>query len=62
MLAHFLGLLSESVAVLPKKPQVFIQASGMSYYGFNDSANLHDETSPMGPGFLAHICKEWEGK
>lgn len=40
------------------KPRTYIQASGISAY--NASADVQDESSPLGESFLAHVCKSWE--
>ncbi len=40
------------------KPDVFIQASAIGYYGPSD--NELDETSSMGKGFLAETTAKWE--
>ena len=42
-----------------KKPQVFINASAVGYYGNRDSEIL-TEHSPAGKGFLAEVCEQWE--
>lgn len=41
------------------KPEVFIQASGVGYYGTSTSA-VFDESSSNGIDFLASVSKEWE--
>ncbi|MFP4166369.1 MAG: TIGR01777 family oxidoreductase [Opitutales bacterium] len=35
-------------------------ASGINYYGYQCSGEV-DETSEPGDGFLARVCREWEG-
>ena len=45
--------------IAERKPQCFISASAVGYYGPNDSAHL-SETSPRGNDFLAGICADWE--
>lgn len=42
-----------------QKPQVWIQASAIGYYG-TDSRQIHDEASPSGDGFAADLCCQWE--
>lgn len=45
------------------RPRCYIQASGISFYGSCDNpseALVHDESSPSGDGFLAHVCRSWE--
>ena len=41
------------------KPNVFVQASALGYYGSHDSLKL-SETSPSGTDFLADVCQAWE--
>lgn len=41
-------------------PIIYIAASGINYYGFEQAAPV-DETSPSGKGFLAEVCRQWEG-
>lgn len=38
----------------------FIMASGINFYGYAD-AGAKDEGSASGDGFLASVCREWEG-
>ena len=41
-------------------PQVFVQASGIGFYG--DTADQAvDESAPSGSDFMAEVCREWEG-
>jgi hypothetical protein len=42
------------------KPPAFISASGINYYGYDCNA-LVDENSESGGGFLAEVCRQWEG-
>ena len=51
--------LYEALSALEKKPSIIITASALGYYGSQGSTQL-DETSPVGSGFLATLCKEWE--
>ena len=52
-------LLSESLARLPQKPEVFLCASALGYYG-ERGGELLTENSPKGSGFLPDITAEWE--
>jgi uncharacterized protein (TIGR01777 family) len=52
-------LLAESLARCRKKPQVFICASGMGYYGSTGDAVLTEE-SPAGTTFLATLQRDAE--
>ena len=42
------------------KPEVFLCASAVGYYGNASAGDPVDETSPVGSGFLAELCHEWE--
>jgi len=53
-------LLSEAIAKLATKPRVFLCASATGFYGDRDDQIL-DETSDSGGGFLATVCRDWEG-
>ena len=46
-------------AGLDPKPEVFICASAIGYYG-NSGDRLVDETSPVGSNFVAEVCQAWE--
>ncbi len=54
------GLLSETLARLERPPRVLISASGVGYYGSRGDEVLTEESSP-GTGFLAEVCRDWEG-
>lgn len=51
--------LATAVASLAAKPQAFICASAVGYYG-DRGDELLDETSSAGSGFLAEVVIEWE--
>ena len=51
--------LAEFCADLEKKPQVFVCASAIGYYG-NRGDTLLDETSSAGSNFVAEVCRKWE--
>lgn len=53
-------LLAETLAKQAVPPKVLICASAVGYYGDRGDALL-DESSPLGAGFLADVCREWEG-
>ena len=53
-------LLAETLARLERKPAVFACASAIGYYGHRGNEEL-DDTSPPGKGFLADVCRQWEG-
>ena len=52
-------LLSEAMAKLSKRPDVFVCASATGIYGDRGDEIL-DEQSDSGGGFLAGVCREWE--
>jgi uncharacterized protein (TIGR01777 family) len=41
------------------QPRIFLSASGAGYYG-NRGDEVLTEDSPLGQGFLAEVCKQWE--
>eukprot|EP01041_Mallomonas_annulata_P001003 gene1003-1971_t len=56
-------LLVEGISKLKRKPKVFISASGIGAYGYNDFDTVFDETNNKpGSGFLAEVCRAWEGE
>ena len=50
---------SEALARCASKPGVLIAGSAIGYYGNRDDETL-TEDSPLGRGFLAETCREWE--
>ena len=52
-------LLVQAFGRLAVKPQVFINASGVGFYGPQGDEVL-DESSGPGKGFLADLCVQWE--
>src|SRR3954469_2041120 len=50
--------LAAAITECPVRPPVFISASGVGYY--RAGSEPVSETSPMGNGFLADLCHEWE--
>ncbi len=52
-------LLVETIVAMKKRPKVFICASAIGYYGSRGDEIL-DESKPVGKGFLADLCEEWE--
>ena len=53
------GHLAEAAAKAAQRPQVFISASAVGYYG-NRGDEVLREKSPSGTGFAAEICRQWE--
>jgi len=58
--SRLLGTTAIANAVAEVKPQVFISASAIGWYG--DSGNRAvTESDSVGNDFLAAVCREWEG-
>ena len=58
--SRLLGTTAIALAVSEIKPQVFISASAIGWYG--DSGNRAVvESDSVGNDFLAAVCREWEG-
>jgi len=53
-------LLCEALAHAAKPPSVLICASAIGFYG-DRGDELLTESSPGGKGFLAEVCRDWEG-
>lgn len=52
-------VLATTLAGLRRPPQALLIASATGIYG-NRGDELLDETSPLGTGFLADLCQQWE--
>lgn len=53
--------LVDAVKLTQAKPEVFVSASAVGYYG-DCGDKLLDENSPAGNDFLAEVCKVWEAE
>jgi len=53
-------LLARTVLRLDTPPRVFISASAINFYPI-DTGSEYDESGPSGEGFLASVCRDWEG-
>ncbi len=53
-------LLVRQMANMKQKPDVFISASAVGYYGENAGNQYHTEDSEPGEDFLAQVCHAWE--
>ena len=51
--------LIDAIAKLKYPPQVLVCASAIGFYGSRGDEEL-DESSVMGTGFLAEVCRDWE--
>jgi uncharacterized protein (TIGR01777 family) len=48
-----------AAAVAEHRVPVLVNASGVGYYGDTGDRRV-DETAPLGSGFLAEVCRDWE--
>jgi uncharacterized protein (TIGR01777 family) len=53
-------LISRTLAELSSGPRVLVSASAIGYYGNRGKERL-DEGASSGKGFLAEVCRAWEG-
>lgn len=51
--------LIDYISLLAKKPKVFLCASAVGFYG-HSMDQIFNEDSPLGQGFLADVCAQWE--
>ncbi len=54
------SLLAETLANLKHKPQIFISASAIGFYGDRPHEMLHEEAMPTKGDFLSDTCQAWE--
>lgn len=55
------ALLLETIKTLPKKPEAFISASAIGFYGMHTSDKIFNEQDqPAKNDFLSRTCKKWE--
>lgn len=52
--------LLDLVTRLAIKPQVWVQASAIGYYGIHEMSRVLTESAEAGTGFAAGLCKSWE--
>ena len=50
---------SEALAAAAGRPRVLLSASAVGYYGDTGDTAV-DESGPVGAGYLAEICRQWE--
>jgi uncharacterized protein (TIGR01777 family) len=48
-----------AAAVAEHRVPILVNASGVGYYGNTGNREV-DETAPVGSGFLAQVCRDWE--
>ena len=53
--------LVQALSVTRNRPQVFVCASAVGYYGDRGDETLTESSSP-GSGFLPDVCRQWEEK
>jgi len=53
-------LLARTLATMKNGPKVFVSASAVGFYGDRGAANM-TESDRAGKGFLAEVCRAWEG-
>lgn len=53
-------VLGDAIARCAVPPKVFVQASGVGYYG-DTGDRVNDEAAPPGNDFPAEVCRQWEG-
>ncbi len=54
-------LLVDALSRLERRPEVFLSASAIGYYG-DRGDEVVAEDAPAGSGFLADVCRQWEGE
>lgn len=52
-------LIARTIAGMTRAPRVLVSASAVGYYG-DRGAQILDEGSGPGSGFLADVCRQWE--
>lgn len=52
-------LLAEAAARMSSRPEVFLSASAVGYYG-DRKENLLQETDPPGSDYISEVCRQWE--
>lgn len=58
---HGTRTMIEAFARLEKKPEVFVSASALGFYGDRGDDEM-TETSSSGDTFLSEVCREWESE
>lgn len=53
-------LIARTAAALERPPKVIVSASAVGWYGSRGDEELTEESEP-GEGFLADVCRVWEG-
>lgn len=53
-------VLFETIKTMGLKPEAFISASGVGWYGMHTDAHLHTEDEPAAADFMGQTCRLWE--
>lgn len=53
--------LVQALGEAPSRARTFLSASAVGYYGFDPHQPIQSEEAPLGAGFLAEVCRAWEG-
>jgi uncharacterized protein (TIGR01777 family) len=53
-------LLAAAVEKLDPRPQTYLSASGIGYYGDAGDRLLRETDEPVGEGFVIDVCRAWE--
>ena len=53
-------VLGEAIMRCAKPPKVFVQTSGVGFYG-DTGHHVADEDAALGNDFTAEVCRQWEG-
>lgn len=53
------SIIAQAIATMPNPPRVLVNGSAIGIYG-DRGGQLLDESSTLGDGFLADVCKQWE--
>jgi len=56
------SLLVKTIVGLKNPPKVFVTASAVGYYGFDEGDTVFDESGALGKGFLAEVTRVWEAE
>ncbi|MGF1516390.1 MAG: TIGR01777 family oxidoreductase [Nodosilinea sp.] len=52
--------LVEALAKADPKPQVWVNASAIGYYGTSETATFDETSTPIEDDFLSQVCQAWE--
>jgi len=53
------GAIAQAIARCAEPPEALVQASAVGIYG-NAGDRICDENAPVGEGFMADLCRQWE--